>query len=73
MPRFLIYKERFTSISQEDIKPHYRAVPQEHLLTGVFNPRHDLRVEPDPVAQIDARTPQEALERFNEKQANAFM
>ena len=73
MPRFVIFKERFAALNQDDIQGRYRAVPQDHLLKGLFNPRHDSRVHPDSLDVVEAKTAEEAVEKYRDRRADAFM
>ncbi|CAN5204686.1 hypothetical protein BH09SUM1_BH09SUM1_33990 [soil metagenome] len=64
---FAIFKERYASLQDDGMIAHYRAVPEDHLLTGIFDPRYDVRIEPDVLDKIDAKTPAEAVELYRLK------
>jgi len=74
MTRYLVFEQRTASLTDEEgaAKP-FILIPEIHIKMGIVVPRSNPLLDPEPVAEIDAKDEAEARAVYQDKRENAFM
>jgi hypothetical protein len=60
-------------MGSDDPQKEYLAVPTDYLSNGIFIPSSHYEIDPTVLTEMDAESPEEAVERYRLSLADAFM
>lgn len=71
--RYAIFEKRYSALGSDEPTKEYLAVPVDYLSNGIFIPASHYEIDPTVLTEIDAGTPEEAIEAYRQTLEDAFM